>query len=487
MPESAHDLAIQYGLGHIESACIPGTRLSDLLAKLNAGKPLSLLALQYLKQQRLDRLHRLAVGDITTDAYFSTLDQTKIAEQRAARARLDAEKATYVSARRKHRANHATSRARASESAEARAQRVRAETEAVLRAQQERRKALLAQQERNLAAAKARYEARHGGGATPPTKQEIAAHFHLSDLADALSAPLSEILAALYRGVPLTTDALSPLQLPRLNTLHDYSLGRIDLASYKATACAIERALLAHIAHENARIARENDPVYQARKKHCEMYRIHCDVDELPPRLTAIFEQLEAGKRLREEDFAWLYTEEGKPYTSPALLEACHLLEANFHADHYRKTANAWVALTACKHYRKAKQARSAVELLDLLSPDRTRDRKLHSAILTTRGGAMRDLDRREEAIALGTEAHTLQPDNYRPCTLLGALHMELRHFDLGHAWYTKAEERGAKSQGIDDELRSIYRQADKAGKAAMKAFLLRQDPARYAWLQRLK
>ena len=63
---------------------------------------------------------------------------------------------------------------------------------------------------------------------------------------------------------------------------------------------------------------------------------------------------------------------------------------------------------------------------------------------------------------------------------------MELRHIDLGHAWYMKAEERGAKSQGIDDELRSIYRQADKAGKAAMKAFLLRQDPARYAWLQRL-
>ena len=487
MPESAHDLAIKYGLGHIKSACIPGTRLNDLLAKLNTGKPLSLLALQYLKRWKLDELHRLAVGEITIDVYFSGLDQTRLEAQRAAKAALDAEKATYVSARSRRPANPASSHPRMVESADARRQRVREETEAVLRAQQARRQELLAQQACNLAAANAAYVARHGGGATPPTKQEIAAHFHLSDLAEALSAPLSEILAALYRGVPLTTDALSPLQRPRLNTLHDYSLGRIDLASYKATACAIERALLAHIARENARIARERDPVYQARKKHCEMYRIHCDVDELPPRLTAIFEQLEAGKRLREEDFAWLYTEEGKPYRNPALLEACHLLEATFHADHYRKTANPWVALTACKHYRKAKRAALAIELLDLLSPDRTRDRKLHSAILTTRGGAMRDLDRREEAIALGTEAHTLQPDNYRPCTLLGALHMELRHFDLGHAWYMKAEERGAKSQGIDDELRSIYRQADKAGKAAMKAFLLRQDPARYAWLQRLK
>ncbi|HRP26436.1 hypothetical protein [Thauera sp.] len=487
MPDSAHDLAIHYGLGHIESARLPGTRLSDLLAKLNAGKPLSQLALQYLQQQKLNDLYRLAVGEITTDAYFSALDQGRIAEQRAAKARLDAQKETYVSARRRRPSSPVSSQPQMSESAQERRQRVREETEAVLRAQQARRKELLAQQERNLAAARVAYEARHAGGATPPTKQEIAAHFHLSDLPEALSAPLSEILAALYQGIPLTAEALSLLQLPRLRTLQDYSLGRIDLAVYQSAARSIEEAALAHIAREKARIARESDPVYQARKKRCEIYRIHCDVDKLPPRLAAIFEQLEAGTRLREEDFAWLYTEEGEPYTSPDLLKACHLLEANFHADHYRKTANPWIALTACKHYRKAKHAALAVELLDLLSPERTRDRKLRSAILTTRGGAMRDLDRREQAIALGTEAHTLQPDNYRPCTLLGALHMELRHFDLGHAWYMKAEQRGAKSQGIDDELRSIYRQADTAGKAAMKAFLLQQDPERYAWLQRLR
>lgn len=487
MPASAHDLAIQYGLADIESACIPGTRLSDLLAKLNTGKPLSQLALQYLKKQKLDDLHRLAVGEITTEAYFSGLDQTRLQAQRSAKAALDAEKATYVSARRRRPSGRASHPPRTAESAETRRQRVREETEAVLRAQQARRKELLARQERNLAAAKAGYEARHCGGATRPTKQEIAAHFHLSDLPEALSAPLAEILAALYQGVPLTTDALSPLQRPRLSTLHDYSLGRIDLASYKATARAIERAMLVDIARENERIARESDPIYQARKKCCEMYRIHCDADKLPSRLVSIFEQLEAGKRLCEEDFAWLYTEEGKPFRSPALLEACHLLAATFHAGHYRKTANPWVALTACKHYRKANKAGLAVELLDVLSPARTRDRKLRSAVLTTRGGAMRDLGRREEAIALGSEAHELQPDNYHPCTLLGALHMELRDFNLGHAWYMKAEQRGARPQGIDDELRSIYRHADKSRKAAMKAFLLQQDPVRYAWLQRLK
>lgn len=487
MPACAHDLAIQYGLGHIESACVPGTRLSDLLAKLNAGKPLSLLALQYLQQQKLHDLHRLAVGEITNETYFSGLDQTRLEAQRAAKAALDAERATYVSTRRRHRTKPASSHPRMAESAEARRERVRQETEAVLRAQRARRKELLAQQERNRAAARVAYETRHAGGATPPTKQEIAAHFHLGDLPEALSPPVSETLAALYQGLPLTTDALPPLQHPRLRTLQDYSLGRIDLTAYQASARALEQAALAEIAREVARMARESDPVYQTRKKLCETYHVNCDADKLPPRLATILEQLEAGKRLREEDFAWLHTEDGKPYRSRVLLEACHLVEANFHADHYRKSANPWVALTACKHYRKAGRARLAVELLDLLSAGRPRDNKLRSAILTTRGGAMRDLDRHEEAIALGTEAHKLQPDNYRPCTLLGALHMELRHFELGHAWYVKAEQRGAKSQGIDDELRSIYRQADKAGKAAMKAFLLQQDPVRYASLLRLK
>ncbi len=96
----------------------------------------------------------------------------------------------------------------------------------------------------------------------------------------------------------------------------------------------------------------------------------------------------------------------------------------------------------------------------------------------------MRDLGRRPEAIQMGETAHALMPQDYRPCTLLGAVHMELRNFEKGRDWYEEARKRGAPEQGIDSELRSIFQQLDSAGREAMKRFLLAEDSHRYSWLK---
>lgn len=76
-------------------------------------------------------------------------------------------------------------------------------------------------------------------------------------------------------------------------------------------------------------------------------------------------------------------------------------------------------------------------------------------------------------------------PKDYRPCTLLGAVHMELREFERGHEWYEEARVRGAPEQGIDSELRSIFRQMDLPGREEMKRFLLAEDAQRYRGLRR--
>ena len=44
----------------------------------------------------------------------------------------------------------------------------------------------------------------------------------------------------------------------------------------------------------------------------------------------------------------------------------------------------------------------------------------------------MRDLEHWDEALCLGEKAHALKADNYRPCTLLGAIHMETGNYSLG-------------------------------------------------------
>ena len=95
----------------------------------------------------------------------------------------------------------------------------------------------------------------------------------------------------------------------------------------------------------------------------------------------------------------------------------------------------------------------------------------------------MRDLERRSVAIEMGEKAHALMPKDYRPCTLLGAVHMELRNFEKGRDWYEEARKRGAPEQGIDSELRSIFQQLDLAGREAMKNFLLTEDSHQFQWL----
>jgi len=38
----------------------------------------------------------------------------------------------------------------------------------------------------------------------------------------------------------------------------------------------------------------------------------------------------------------------------------------------------------------------------------------------------------------LGKEAHLLTPRDFRPCTLLGAVNVEIGNYDLGQSWYKK-------------------------------------------------
>ena len=85
----------------------------------------------------------------------------------------------------------------------------------------------------------------------------------------------------------------------------------------------------------------------------------------------------------------------------------------------------AWQAINASAHLRKCGAAGEALDLLASVPVQRLASPKPHSALLTTRGGALRDLQRRPEALQAGEAAHALLDRDYRPCTLLGALHMQ--------------------------------------------------------------
>lgn len=97
----------------------------------------------------------------------------------------------------------------------------------------------------------------------------------------------------------------------------------------------------------------------------------------------------------------------------------------------------------------------------------------------------MRDLRRLDEAKALASEAHGLTPSDYRPCTLLGAVHIELGALHEGHEWYAKAESLGASRQTIDNDLRGLLMRSPIEEQHRIREYLLHHDPQRFAWLRR--
>jgi hypothetical protein len=332
---------------------------------------------------------------------------------------------------------------------------------------------------------------------TEPTPQDVARYFHVGHLPGVLSSPMSDILEALFRGRPLTDEELRHLKHNAPDDLYRLAFGQLTFDAYRGPARAAEAELaarqaarVARIAREEAeraaRIARESDPEYIAMMQQRALYaKYGVSLTATSPRMTNLLQLIDGGNRLPQDELVWISTE-GKEHFAEPLREAYHRVEAEFHADRYRSTQDPWSLINASGHYRKGRLAETALKLLESVALDRLKHPKVRSALLTTHGGVMRDLGRRSDAIQMGEKAHSLRPRDYRPCTLLGAVHMEQREFERGHSWYEKARERGAPESGIDSELRSIFQRLDVAGREAMKTFLLAEDPQRYRWLNEL-
>lgn len=496
-----YDIACHFCVSRIPGATIPATRLSNILESMFRGQQLTAMSLNYLRQQNLTELHQLANGQITYEAFIAVMDPVSVAREQTAKAehqakeaeRLAQEHEWSVECQRKGEAAEAARIARTvRETAQvAQHDREREATEAV-RIVREAEWAV--QCKHNCETAEATYKARMSEpDYIAPTPYDIARHYRVNHLSGAVTSPLSNILDALYQGRALSAAYLNYLKIKGFPRLHELAIGQatyehyisdINAAKFARTAAEsarleqVEAQRLLREATEVARIAHESDPAYILRRK----YGILAIDQSLLPRMMDILQSIDAGDRLTDAYFVWLNTEAQQHFTAE-LHKTYHLREAEFCANEYRRTQDAWNAINASGHYRKCNQPKSALELLGSVPAIRFKKPKIHSAMCTTHGGVMRDLGRRNEALQLGKHGHELQPRNFRPCTLLGAVCMELGSFGEGHDWYAKAEERGASQQSIDIELRGIFLRMDKAKREIMRGSLLAKDPNRYCWV----
>lgn len=350
----------------------------------------------------------------------------------------------------------------------------------------------------------------------------LATKYRVEDLTGALlpGSFLSKILDQLELGEPLSGLTLQQLQKKGFVALLRYAKGELWFSEYTVVAyqeqCNRRQAAAAKITKENAEKKRKEaeqeknlELSYAAVQRRVDVrrhkfvsdprsiaeinqskLREKYDLEEYIEKpdfskLMDILRRVDSGQRLYEDDLLWLKTD-GDHYYTQELREKYHSNEAEFYAKDFRASKNTWSAVNASSNYRKCKKSSAADELLNSLSIDVSKNLHLKSAVLTTHGGVRRDLRDWDTALKFGNQAHKLTPKDLRPCTLLGAVNMEIGNYALGESWYEKAVERGASEKFVDSDIRRIILLAEKPKQIEMCRHLLESDPERYFWVEKI-
>jgi hypothetical protein len=200
--------------------------------------------------------------------------------------------------------------------------------------------------------------------------------------------------------------------------------------------------------------------------------------------LYAILLKLNSEQRLSDEDVIWL---EGEKLLRPGskIYIAHHRLAALHFEEEFQRTKGYWNVVNASAHWRKADEPKTALKLTNNLQHLRTlKEAKLKSALFTTRGGALRDLEHFSDAESCALEAISHYPDSHNPYTLMGALCYDNGRYEQGDEWFEKAVKRGAKIKDQDSELKRIL--SKKKGKELQDIIdhLVKKDPERFKWVK---
>ena len=197
-------------------------------------------------------------------------------------------------------------------------------------------------------------------------------------------------------------------------------------------------------------------------------------------RMIGILGRVEVGARVTDADVLWLVTND---YRSYELKRAIHEIEAKYFQGVFEKTIDPWAVVNGSSNFRKAESPSKALSLLERIEIGSQSNDHLKSALCTTKGGALRDQRKYEEALHLGMQAHNFDAKSFHPCTLVGAIYFETGDLALGEKWFAMAVERGANLDAIDSEVRAILRRLNDIDRKTLADHLYKADPVRYAWL----
>jgi hypothetical protein len=343
---------------------------------------------------------------------------------------------------------------------------------------------------------------------TSVAQNTLANRYLVDDVPGAVQtgARLYNILVAIAGGGPLSRLSQDFLVTHGFKALHALANGSIERPQFerlariereqraelaRTRAADIAATLAIQTAERNAALkahfaAIASDPKLR-RQREAKELRARFGIGYVEPehysRVMSLLRRMSSGQRLQPDDIVWLKTEADDCWTDE-LRKEWHALEAKALAAAWQKTGDPWDAVNGSSHYRKAGQSELALSLTESALAKGGVPPKILSALETTRGGAYRDLRRLAEAKTLGLNAHHLTPTDFRPCTLLGAVHIEQGDLATGHGWYVKAEKLGADTRDVDHDLRALIARATKSEQHRICAYLIAQDAHRFSWLR---
>lgn len=167
------------------------------------------------------------------------------------------------------------------------------------------------------------------------------------------------------------------------------------------------------------------------------------------------------------------------------LLEEKHLFDtlAIYYQKRYERMHEPWDLVKASKYWRDGDQPDKSLQVTeDLLNNHNPLYGKIRAAVFTTRGGAFRDLHRLEDAEHCANSAIQVNPKNYYPFNLLGAIYFERGNAEQGEVYFLKALELGAPQRSQEEQMKGALKNAGQAERQAVAQYLLKRDPVKYKW-----
>lgn len=184
--------------------------------------------------------------------------------------------------------------------------------------------------------------------------------------------------------------------------------------------------------------------------------------------LAAILLKIDQGERLDEKQVNAL--ESGD----------CPNVVATYAYRQFRESADPWQLVKACKFLRIAKLFQKVVQIYLRHKDELVEDRRAYSALLTSVGGAYRDLGDVPSAKECAGRAIALSPNSYHPHNLMGALCYVEGDFEAGDQHFQKAVELGSSVRARDIEIKKILKNATPENR---QAILKAQDSRSDEWV----